>query len=158
MRRLAALLLVPALACSTDAPTVSAPADARLARLDGAKQGGRLFTAALDGASEVPGPGDPDGRGTARVTVNNGQSTICYELTVSGIAPATMAHIHIGGPTVAGRVVQGLTPPTTGSSSGCIENVSDALIDAIRKNPGNYYVNVHNAEYPGGAVRGQLSK
>jgi hypothetical protein len=28
----------------------------------------------------------------------------------------------------------------------------------IIKNPGNYYVNVHNAEFPKGAIRGQLVK
>jgi len=28
----------------------------------------------------------------------------------------------------------------------------------ILQHPEQYYVNVHNAEWPGGAVRGQLSK
>jgi hypothetical protein len=157
MRRLAALLLGStfALACSTEAPT-AAPGDARLARLEGADQGGKLLTATLLGANEVPGPGDPDGSGTARITVNNGQSTICYEITVSGIAPATMAHIHLGGPTVSGPVVQGLIAPTNGSSSGCIETTNERLLEGLRKNPENYYVNVHNREFPGGAIRGQL--
>jgi hypothetical protein len=122
-----------------------------------AADGGRPLAAVLTGAAEVPGPGDPDGSGTARLTLNQGQGRICYKLTVSGIAPATAAHIHIGAAGVAGPVVVTLAAPTGGSSSSCITVDAD-LIKAIRQHPENYYVNVHNAEFPAGAVRGQLSK
>ena len=118
---------------------------------------GRSLSTTLTGAAEVPGPGDPDGAGTATLTVNPGLGQICYELTVSGIAPATAAHIHLGAVGVAGPVVVPLAPPTGGSSSGCAE-VSRELALAILKTPSDYYVNVHNADYPAGAVRGQLSK
>jgi hypothetical protein len=40
---------------------------------------------------------------------------------------------------------------------GCVTADKD-LIKDIRQNPENYYVNVHNAAFPGGAVRGQLEK
>ena len=122
-----------------------------------ADDGGRPLTTALTGAAEVPGPGDPDGSGTAVLSLNPGQEEVCFELTVTGIAPATAAHIHVGGAGVAGPVVRGLIPPTSGSSSGCV-SASRELILAIIQNPENYYVNVHNAQYPAGAVRGQLSK
>jgi CHRD domain len=118
---------------------------------------GRTLSTTLTGAAEVPGPGDPDGSGTATLTVNPGLGQICYELTVSGIAPATAAHIHVGAVGVAGPVVVPLDPPTDGTSSGCAE-VSRELALPILMSPSNYYVNVHNAEYPAGAVRGQLSK
>ena len=36
------------------------------------EQGGRRLTATLAGAAEVPGPGDPDGAGTAVITLNQG--------------------------------------------------------------------------------------
>jgi len=116
-----------------------------------------MLYATLRVASEVPGPGDPDGSGTARVTVNARKEELCYELTVTNIEPATMAHVHVGGVDVAGPVVRGLTPPATGASSGCAP-ISRELAIAILTDPANYYVNVHNAPYPAGAIRGQLSK
>jgi hypothetical protein len=123
-----------------------------------AANGGRTVKTTLSGAAEVPGPGDPDGSGTARITLNHGQGTVCYELTVSGIAPATAAHIHVAPEGVAGPVVVPLAAPTSGSSSGCVEGVDGDLIKAIIQHPDQYYVNVHNGEYPAGALRGQLSK
>jgi CHRD domain len=124
---------------------------------EAAQAQGRTLSATLTGAAEVPGPGDPDGSGTATLTVNPGLGEICYELTVSGIAPATAAHIHVGAVGVAGPVVVPLEPPTDGTSSGCV-SVSRELALAILTSPSDYYVNVHNAEYPAGALRGQLSK
>lgn len=120
-------------------------------------EGGRRLTAELTGAAEVPGPGDPDGSGTALVTLNHGQGRVCWNLTAEDIAPATAAHIHIGAAGIAGGVVVPLSPPTGGSSSDCID-ADRELIKAIIQNPENYYVNVHNAEFPAGAIRGQLSK
>ena len=122
-----------------------------------AEQGGRRLTTRLSGAAEVPGPGDPDGTGRAVITLNQGQSQVCFELTVSNIAPATAAHIHEGVVGQAGGVVVTLTPPTTGSSKDCI-SASAELIKNIRQNPAGYYVNVHNQDFPDGAVRGQLAK
>lgn len=123
----------------------------------GLAQGGAKFSATLTGAAEVPGPGDADGTGTASITINPGKSELCYELKVSGIDPATAAHIHTGSATQAGPVSIGLSAPTNGASSGCVTIARD-LADAIRKAPQAYYVNVHNAAFPGGAVRGQLGK
>lgn len=121
-----------------------------------ANAGGRALSTTLTGAAESPGPGDPDGSGQATLTLNPGQGEICYELSVTGIAPATAAHIHVGPPGQAGPVVVPLVPPTSGASSGCATADRD-LIKAIMKNPELYYVNVHNAQFPAGAVRGQLS-
>jgi hypothetical protein len=122
-------------------------------------EGGRRFTTTMTGAAEVPGPGDPDGSGTASVTVNHGQKRVCYELAVANIDPATAAHIHFAPVGVAGGVVVPLSPPagTPATSSGCVE-VTATLAKAILKNPAGYYVNVHNAAFPAGAVRGQLAK
>lgn len=121
------------------------------------QNGGRPLSADLLGINEVPGPGDPDGMGSFEMTVNPGKGIITYELNVSNIDPATGAHIHRGEAGVAGPVVVPLIPPTNGSSMGEIE-VSKELAMEILKNPEGFYVNVHNAVYPPGAIRGQLMK
>jgi hypothetical protein len=111
------------------------------------------FQASLTGEKEVPGPGDKDGLGHAEVQVY--EARVCYTLAVHGIEPATAAHIHRGGPSVAGPIVVELKAPTDGSSSGCVA-ISRTLSTELRQNPTQYYVNVHNNPYPDGAIRGQL--
>ena len=126
---------------------------------DGDGDGGHRRTAQLSGAAEVPGPGDPDGSGTAMIRLSLEESEVCFDLTVSNIGPATAAHIHEGAEGVAGEVVVPLDPaPAEGSSSGCISDVDNTLIQNIIENPEQYYVNVHNEEFPDGAIRGQLGR
>lgn len=124
----------------------------------GALAGGRPLSASLSGANEAPGPGDPDGTGTARITLNQGQGRVCWSISVEDITlPATAAHIHVAPAGDPGPVVVTLgAPDATGVSTGCVEGVDRALIKAIRKNPSEYYVNVHTTDFPAGAVRGQL--
>ena len=126
-------------------------------RLDGADHGGRPFSTELTGVAEVPGPGDPDGSGTATITVNPGQEEVCWTIEAEGIQlPATGAHIHEGAVGEAGDVVVPLTPPDErGFSSGCAEVSREVALD-ILKNPENYYINVHTTDFPNGAIRGQL--
>lgn len=119
---------------------------------------GRKLSTTLSGATEVPGPGDADGTGTATIRLNQGQNQVCYELSVSNIATATAAHIHRGAVGVAGEVVVTLNAPANGTSKGCVESVSADLIKEIRQDPSKFYVNIHNADFPDGAVRGQLGK
>jgi aldose sugar dehydrogenase len=123
----------------------------------GADDDNQEFTTELSGASEAPGPGDPDGSGMASVTINTFKRQVCFALMVDDIAPATAAHIHVGAAGVPGPVVVPLNPPPTdGSSTGCANNVELRLLRNILRNPEQYYVNVHNADFPAGAVRGQL--
>lgn len=119
--------------------------------------GGRKLTTTLSGAAEVPGPGDTDGKGTFTARVNPGQGQVCYTLTVAMIAAPTAAHIHRGATGVAGPVVVALKAPTNGASKACV-TVTRELAMALIKDPQDYYVNVHNAAFPSGAVRGQLAK
>ncbi len=127
-----------------------------LAAAASAQDGGRPFRLTMTGAAEVPGPGDPDGSGTAVIRVNPGQERVCYELTVQNIEPATAAHIHRVPPD-PGPVVVPLDPPTDGSSDGCA-TVARALAQEIVQHPERFYVNVHNTPFPGGAVRANFSR
>jgi hypothetical protein len=122
----------------------------------------------MSGAQEVPGPGDPDGRGLFVYLAT--ADRLCYALLVSDVAPATVAHVHAGARGVAGPVVVALQAPTGGVSAGCVAAVPDARQDAanaattltvselqaIAGHPADFYANVHTADHPAGALRGQL--
>lgn len=114
------------------------------------------WTIPMTGTAEVPGPGDPDATGVATVDVDAASGQICYTLSVQNIATATMAHIHKGAVGVAGPVATPLTAPDAdGYSKGCVTDKT--LAAAIIADPAGYYVNVHNADYPKGAMRGQFT-
>ncbi len=117
---------------------------------------GPRFEAILSGSTEVPGPGDSDGRGTASVTVDPGERKLCYTLGVGNIDRATMAHLHRAAVGVAGPVMVALKAPASGRSAGCI-TLTNELAARIVKSPADYYVHVHTTEFPGGAIRGQLA-
>lgn len=113
------------------------------------------YTASLTGSQEVPGPGDPDGSGSAEITIVDATDNVCWDLDVRDIAPATAAHIHRGAAGISGPPVVTLAAPADGSEQGCTA-APGALADEIESNPAAFYVNVHNTEYPNGAIRGQL--
>jgi hypothetical protein len=92
-----------------------------------------------------------------QVTLNPDKGEVCYELSVANIQEATAAHIHEGAVGKEGPVKVALEAPKTGSAKGCVKADAPVII-AIMKDPASYYVNIHNAAFPKGAVRGQLSK
>ncbi len=110
------------------------------------------FKSELLGANEVGG-GDPDGHGVARVIMRQ-DGSVCFDLRVANVAPIAAAHIHEGVAGVNGGVVVNFDVAANGLS-GCVE-ADTAVLDAIRSNPAGYYFNLHNADYPGGALRGQV--
>jgi hypothetical protein len=123
------------------------------------------FLVTLRGSQEVP-PADPDGRATARLDIDTESGKICWDLHFSRIATPTMAHIHNevrgkNGPIKVfffGDAAHPMPDPDAlerGRADGC--NMEDpALAADIAQNPANYYVNIHNARFPAGAVRGQI--
>jgi hypothetical protein len=111
-------------------------------------------SAKLKGANEVPAKGDPDGTGFVVVTFNANKGTACWKFKgVAKIGTPAAAHIHKGRKGTAGGVVIPLGAAY--KAKGC-QKAAKSLIEAIETNPNRYYVNIHNAKYPGGALRGQL--
>jgi hypothetical protein len=120
---------------------------------------GKTFTVTMLGENEVnssgvPNQGDLEGTGTAIITLNPGKETICYDITVDEIGTPTAAHIHAGEAGVANPPFIGLFS-NGGPLSGCVSADREDIV-AILANPAGYYVNFHNPEFPGGALRGQL--
>lgn len=130
-----------------------------------AKAPSTFLTARLSGANEVPAPGghavgDPQGKGVALVRVKGNR--VSFSVSFSGIAAPTLGHIHEGKAGVNGAVKVTLfgtaLPATVDAAAGAVHIDDAALARSIRTNPNGFYVNLHSAEFPGGAVRGQLSK
>ena len=91
----------------------------------------------MSGANEVPAA-DPDGHGTASVTIDG--TTLCFGITVANIGTPTAAHIHRGLPERNGPVVVGLTAPSSGdpgASSGCV-TVAAALAEELQAQRQNF--------------------
>jgi hypothetical protein len=137
----------------------------------GAARADFVVAANLTGSSEVP-PNASAASGTATLTYTTATDTLDYVFTFLGLAaPATAAHVHFGDPGMSGPVILPFTnqgPPnaTSGTFSGTLTsadlipnsgagiNVFANAIAAIEG--GHTYVNIHDAEFPAGEIRGQL--
>ena len=116
------------------------------------------YHAELTGAKEVGG-GDADGSGTAEISVSDRLNQVCWDIKdVRNIGVVTGAHIHKGGVGVNGPVVVMLTKSNEGTWKGCADRGSEWTQDMIKANYSGFYVNLHTAEYPNGAIRGQLHR
>lgn len=119
--------------------------------------------ATMKGNEEVPGPGDPNGKGDAVITLKKKKRKVCFDLTWEKLDGASAAHIHKGRKGVAGPIKVELftaDPELSGDASldDCVKHVKKRKIRKIKRHPGRYYVNVHNSIYPDGAIRGQLER
>ena len=109
--------------------------------------------AKLTGKVEVP-EGSPTGHGIVNLTLNAAKGTVCWTFAgIAGIGKPSAAHIHKAPPGKAGPIVV----PLGGAykAKGCT-TAAKKLVAAIEASPNAYYVNVHTAKYPAGAIRGQL--
>jgi hypothetical protein len=110
----------------------------------------------MTGIQEIPGPGDPDGNGTVELRVTPASGSVCWNLYARAIGPATAAHIHRGPAGSAGPPVVTLTTPdANGRSQGCAP-IDQQLAREMSFAAQEFYVNVHDAAHPQGAIRGQL--
>ncbi|WP_327325434.1 CHRD domain-containing protein [Streptomyces sp. NBC_01210] len=134
-------------------------------------RGAALFVASLNGASEVPvqdGPavGDRDGAALEFVKVKGDKVSVAVKFR--GTDKPTALHIHQGVKGTNGGIKidftgllsKGKTKSKgwTGAVTGTVKVTDKAVLDAFRTDPSGFYANLHTAEFPGGAVRGQFHK
>ena len=139
-----------------------------------AKQTTVTLTARLSGAQEVP-PADPDGSGKAVVEIDVEAGQVCFDIkSLSAVGTPNRGHIHEGAAGVNGPIVVPFfelrIPPAdpgapatdvrndeleNGGLQDCVPG-DPTVLARIVANPANFYVNVHNARFPGGALRCQL--
>ncbi len=120
------------------------------------------FHATLLGTGENP-PNASPGTGFGTVILNAAQTQITVDESWSGItSPATASHIHgPGGIGSGGNTNAAVIFPFTGvpaATSGSIPEQTFA-ISAQQVSwlfSGYLYMNVHDANFPGGEIRGQL--
>jgi hypothetical protein len=112
------------------------------------------FATDLVPASEVP-PTSSKGSGQASATLNTKTHVLTWDVTFGDFAsPVTMAHFH--GPAAIGanagvQIVLGTNP--TSPIHGTATLTPDQQKQLVS---GLWYVNVHTANNPKGAIRGQM--
>jgi hypothetical protein len=144
-----------------------------LLNMSGTAQAQRItLTAELSGANETPAPGILTGAfGFAVVIVDIPTTTVSWTVDVFNMPSGTNnAHIHVGGPGIAGPTVINIPFPAgisndyrlTGSATSATAGLRpdqglrswDDVLQSIVG--GQTYVNVHSAVNGGGEIRGQL--
>jgi hypothetical protein len=112
------------------------------------------LTADLAGDAET----DADGSGSATITLDPETGEACWELSAADTGPIDQSHIHVGAAGESGDVAVPLdVDGFDGTSEGCVSDQDADVLQAIVDDPAGYYVNLHTAEFPGGAIRGQLA-
>ena len=115
--------------------------------------------------SPVGAPGAA-GAGTFHLDIRllkNGRARLCYTLSVTGLE-ATLAQIRTlvaqnfatATDVKANAIVARLKAPASGIARGCVLLPREVAAD-IRVNPGEYFVNVPSAAFPGGQIQGTLA-
>ncbi len=113
----------------------------------------RTYRLKLAGAAETPA-GAPSGSGIAVLSIKP-PNEVCWQFSeLKNVSAPTAAHIHHGLPGTSGPIVIPLGG--TYKPAGCVKGIARQLLAVIELNPRRFYVNVHNAKYPSGAVRSQL--
>lgn len=107
----------------------------------------------LTGDAEIPGPGSS---GTAQATLTYDGDQLCLDGTTSGVGVLTNGHVHAGPAGESGPVVVdfGIRTDGDGPFQGCARVGAEGGV--VFTEPAAYYVNLHTAEFPDGAVRAQL--
>lgn len=118
-----------------------------------------IVTGTLSGLNSVPANAST-ASGSYTVTLDDVANSVAVALTFTGLTtPASAAHIHCCvATTTNGPVVipfTGFPATTSGSYSNTFTGVSLANINGIKN--GLAYINIHNATFPGGEIRGNIA-
>lgn len=141
------LLVVAALAVALVAST-SATASAKTQE---------RFTRPLDSAQVVPGPGDPDGSGGVFIFLDRQDGRFCVFVNTTNVStPFISVDLHRAPEGEVGSVVVEVFGPTTDPDPSRCMDLDRKLVKDISKHKEDYYIDIHNDEFPGGAIRGQL--
>ena len=116
------------------------------------------FQLSMSGDQEVPGPGDEDGQASGTLSIDDATNLISWSFTYSNIANPAAMHIHTGAAGEGGGVLIPLNVEMGGEPGTLVGSTTgdDADVMAILASPSDYYVNIHNADFRPGAIRGQL--
>jgi hypothetical protein len=127
--------------------------------------GETLLATSLRGANEVPAAGGAavgDKDGTAVEFIKVAGDEVSVAVTWRGTGRPTMLHLHQGAKGTNGDVKIDfgglLKKGKRHSVTGTVKVEDPDLLAALTSDPGSFYANLHTAEFPGGAVRGQLHK
>jgi hypothetical protein len=112
----------------------------------------------MTGAKEFPGPGDPDGTANGTLTLNDVTGEISWNFTFANIATPSAMHIHAGSAGQANPPLIDLGVATSGGTDTLIDSTiaSMSTVASILADPTAFYINIHNEQFIGGAVRDQL--
>lgn len=110
----------------------------------------------LFGENEVGKGAGEDAGGDFSAELDLGRGRLCYLLEVYGLDEVTGAHIHEGGRGNNGPPVVTLQLAGKSGDDICVD-VDKELLSTMARNKARYYVNVHTAAFPEGAIRGQLN-
>ena len=116
--------------------------------------GGRPLHATLAGSPTT----DPDGTGSADLTLNQGHGQICFNVAWTGLDNTTVSGVQVQA-LADDSVVATLTDDfTDGSGKGCTNGIAKKAMMALRQHPDQYYVNVLMGDPGTTAIRGTLHK
>jgi CHRD domain-containing protein len=151
-------IAVPAEGATCAELELSSPLDASVKNQVVANMDGQQVVS----SNGAQGVGDPDGAGTVVLTlqtVSKQSADIAFQIQTNNIAlPLEGAHIHKAPPGMTWVAAVTLFGFSDQSDRSGVVTVSKCLAHEIFHGPADFYVDVHNQEYPDqGAVRGQLS-
>lgn len=115
----------------------------------------KLYVFTSPDGESVVGGGSEDGYADFSAEIDPKTGEVCYTLS-TGDVEMTAAHIHKGKAGENGAPV--MTLEETPEEDSVCATIDAKLAKDIGTKPAGYYVNVHTAEFPGGALRGQLEE